>query len=73
LYGGPRGLDPKFLYERITDGEPSSAEIVVDCVISENTANFFIFSKQEISTHSKKSRKGRYIGFTDMVYSEMGT
>ncbi len=52
LYGGSRGLDPKFLYERITDGEPSSAEIVVDCVISENGNNFTRIGSGVIDHHS---------------------
>ena len=57
LYGGPRGLDPKFLYERINDGEPSSAEIVVDCVISENGNNFTRIRSGVIDHHSTSHLK----------------
>ena len=52
LYDGARGLDLKFLYERIDDGEPSSAEIVVDCVISENGNNFTRIRSGVIDHHS---------------------
>ena len=57
LYDGARGLDLKFLYERIDDGEPSSAEIVVDCVISENGNNFTRIRSGVIDHHSTSHLK----------------
>jgi len=65
LFRGPQPLkafrlppeDQKYLYERITDGQPSSAEVVVDCVISENGKNFARINSGVIDYHSTSHLK----------------
>ena len=65
LFRGPQPLrnsgvsikDRKYYYERIIDREPSSAEIVVDCVISENSKNFDRIGSGVIDHHSTSHLK----------------